>query len=121
MQDRISPASVLAHVDVGVVVQDRASTILFANPTAVALLGTSEREMLGSSPYDPRWQAVTPEGRTVAPEEHPVPQAIRTGQPVRDTVLGFRRGSGERVWLQITAIPTIRRLRRRGPGVCDFH
>ena len=107
MQDLISPASVLAHIDVGVAVQDRASTILFVNATAVALLGTTEQEMLGSSPFDPRWQAVTPDGRAVTPEEHPVPRAIQTGQPVRDTVLGFRKGSGERVWLQITAIPIL--------------
>jgi PAS domain S-box-containing protein len=107
MPERISPASVLAHVEVGVVVLDRTATILFANPRALVLLGSTEREMLGSSSFDPRWQAVTPDGVSIPAEQHPVVQAIRTSQPVRDTVLGFRKGSGERVWLQITAIPTV--------------
>ena len=107
MPERISPTSVLAHVEVGVVVLDRTATILFANPKAFVLLGSSEREMLGSTSFDPRWQAVTPDGVAIPAEQHPVVQAIRTGQPVRDTVLGFRKGSGERVWLQITAIPTL--------------
>jgi PAS domain S-box-containing protein len=107
MPERISPTSVLAHVEVGVVVLDRTATVLFANPRALVLLGSTEREMMGSSSFDPRWQAVTPDGVSVPAEQHPVVQAIRTSQPVRDTVLGFRKGSGERVWLQITAIPTV--------------
>jgi PAS domain S-box-containing protein len=108
MSGRTAPEAILAHIEVGVVVQDRLSNVLYANAAARRLLGMPEAELLRTSSFDPRWEAVTADGAELRPEHMPVPVSITTGQPVRDFVLGIRTADDRRRrWLQVTAIPTL--------------
>jgi two-component system, cell cycle sensor histidine kinase and response regulator CckA len=98
--------STLQHVDVGVVVQDSTHRILFANTKAASMLGVPTTEFQARLVNDDLWDVIDVNGAPVAPDEHPGPTALRTGQAVRDRILGVRSGSGnERVWIQVSAIP----------------
>jgi PAS domain S-box-containing protein len=108
MPARTQPHVVLAHIGVGVVVHDRDTRFLFANDTACRLLGLVETELLSRTSSDLPWQVLTPDGAMMAAGDDPVSRAVRTKAAVRDVVLGLRRqGGSDRVWLRITAVPTI--------------
>jgi PAS domain S-box-containing protein len=102
-------AAVLQRLEVGVVLQDATTRILYANPAARRLLGL---EVDGPLPLltslDPHWDAILPDGTPCPGPEHPVPVALREKRTVRDVVLGVKtRQRAERVWLQITAVPQL--------------
>lgn len=98
--------STLQHVDVGVVVQDLSHRIVFANAKAASMLGVPTPEFEARRVNDELWDVIDVNGTPVGPDEHPGPTALRTGQAVRDRILGVRRGDGsDRVWIQVSAIP----------------
>lgn len=96
----------LRALDVGVVVQARDLSIVYANPKATEMLGIAAAEMTSRTTDDARWDVVEANGDPVAPDEHPGPRALRSGEPVRGVILGVRRDdSPERAWIQVSAIP----------------
>jgi two-component system cell cycle sensor histidine kinase/response regulator CckA len=96
----------LRALDVGVVIQARDLSIVYANPKATAMLGLEASEMVRRTTNDERWDVIGADGVPLEPEAHPGPRALRTGEPVRGVILGVRRGdSSERVWIQVSAIP----------------
>ncbi|MBL0939058.1 MAG: PAS domain-containing protein [Gemmatimonadaceae bacterium] len=100
--------STLQLVDVGVVVQDHTHRILFANAKATELLGLSADEFVARHTNDVRWDVVNERGLPIAADEHPGPEAVRTGQAVRSRILGVRRGDGAaRAWILVSAIPEL--------------
>jgi len=96
----------LRALDVGVVIQARDLSIVYANPKATAMLGISADEITARTTDDARWDVIDSNGIPVRPDEHPGPMAMRLGEPVFRKILGVRRGdSTERVWIQVSAIP----------------
>jgi PAS domain S-box-containing protein len=98
---------VLREMPLGVVIHDRDGRICAVNPAACTLLGVAQEQLIGLDSRHPRWQAVREDGSAASGDEHPAMVALRTGQPVRDRVLGIADGrlpEGRR-WLSISAIP----------------
>lgn len=93
----------------GVVYQDGDARILDANPAAERILGLSLAQMQGRDSLDPRWKAVRADSSDFPGAEHPVPEALRTGQTVRDVTMGIYHPAEDRYrWLAVTAVPLIR-------------
>lgn len=93
----------------GLVVQSAEGVIEAATPAAEDILGLSLKQMLGRASGDPRWAAVDVHGVALRPRDHPALQALATGRPVRDAVLGVHRPgrdrAGEHVWLRVDSVP----------------
>jgi PAS domain S-box-containing protein len=90
----------------GVVYEDADGTITSANPAAERLLGLSLDQMQGRTSLDPRWKAVHDDGSPWPGETHPMPVALKTGNPTVGQVQGiYNPRSGEYVWLSVSAIP----------------
>ncbi len=83
--------TLLQELRIGVVVQDLKSDILISNPAAQQLLGFSEEQLNGKNSHDPEWDVIREDGSAMRGEDHPVPQVIATGQPVRNVVMGVLR------------------------------
>lgn len=80
--------------------------IVDANPAAEQLLGLSREQMLGRSPKDAKWQIIDAHASRHNIEENPALMALRTGQIVRDRVLGiYHPQRKEHRWLHIDAVP----------------
>ena len=93
----------------GVVYQDATGRIVEANPAAQRILGRSGPELLGRDSVDSAWAAIREDGHDFPGHEHPAMVALRTGQPVRDVVMGLQRpGDGSPVWINIDATPQFR-------------
>jgi PAS domain S-box-containing protein len=90
----------------GVVYQNSAGRIISANVAAQRMLGLSLEQMLGRTSVDPRWRTIREDGTDLPSEAHPSMEALRTGQPVHNTVMGVFRPRDERwVWILVSAIP----------------
>ncbi len=98
--------SLVKSMSVGILLQGPGAEILFSNPAALGLLGLSEDQLLGRTSFDPRWNVIHEDGSPFPGPDHPVPRAIKTGESVRNVVMGvFRPVSGDRVWLLVDAVP----------------
>jgi diguanylate cyclase (GGDEF)-like protein/PAS domain S-box-containing protein len=89
----------------GVVYQDADGRITDANPAAQRILGLTFDQMQGRTSIDPRWRSVREDGSDFPGEEHPSMVALRTGQPVRNVVMGVQVPGREQAWILINAIP----------------
>jgi PAS domain S-box-containing protein len=92
----------------GVIHYNADGSILGANPAAARILGLAP-ETLTSLPLNQARQAVREDGSPYQLDEIPINVALRTGQVVPGAVVGVPHGqTGERRWLQITAVPDTR-------------
>ncbi|MGQ9866734.1 MAG: PAS domain S-box protein [Pseudanabaenaceae cyanobacterium] len=102
------PQRILEQLQVGVVVQNAQSEILYVNSKACELLGLTREQFLGKTSLDPDWNVIHPDGRPMPGHEHPVSQAIRTGEPVNGVVMGvYRPQTRDRVWILVDALPEL--------------
>jgi PAS domain S-box-containing protein len=98
--------TLLAELHIGVLVQNSAAAIVSSNRSALELLGLSDEQILGKTSFDPEWNVVREDGTPFPASQHPVPQSIATGRPVRNVVMGvYRPATRERIWLEVNAIP----------------
>jgi PAS domain S-box-containing protein len=98
----------------GVVYQDAEGRITAANPAAERILGMSLDAMRGRVPSDPRWRTVYIDGTEFAGDSHPCMVALRSGEAVRDVVMGvFNPKVDDYVWININAVPQFRAGERR--------
>jgi len=95
----------------GVVYQSADGTIITCNPAAEHILGMTLAQMQGHTPLDPRWRAIYQNGSAFPGEIHPAMVALRTGQVVRNVVMGVYDWEHDaHRWITINAVPQI------GPG-----
>ncbi|MFC2072191.1 PAS domain S-box protein [Chloroflexota bacterium] len=90
----------------GVVYQDTKGSITNANPAAERCLGLTLDQMQGRTSIDPRWKSIHEDGSDFPGETHPAMVSLRTGNPVRNVVMGvFNPNDEEYHWININAIP----------------
>jgi len=93
----------------GVVYQDSEGNIISANPAAERILGLSVDQMKGRTSRHPEWRAIKEDGSPFPGEEHPAMVALRTGEEVRDVVMGvYHPEKEDYVWININAVPQFR-------------
>ena len=100
-------ASVFNAVTNGLVVFDAAGNIVECNAAASRMLGRAAARGAG------QWDGVHEDGRRYSAPEHPVQQALASGRPVRDVVMGVAGAGGEVCWLSVN-VETMRD--EHGPG-----
>jgi len=90
----------------GVVYQDADGRIFSANPAAERILGLTLNQMQGRTSIDPRWRAIHDDGSDFPGETHPSMLALKTGEEVRNVVMGvFNPKSEQYHWININAVP----------------
>jgi len=90
----------------GVVYQDADGRIFSANPAAERILGLTLNQMQGRTSIDPRWRAIHDDGSDFPGETHPSMFALKTGEEVRNVVMGvFNPKSEQYHWININAVP----------------
>jgi PAS domain S-box-containing protein len=100
-------------LSVGVALLDGAGRVLMANPAAIEMLGVTPEDIGKDGFWQRELTAIHEDGTPYAPHERPVLNAVRTGTPLRDVVLGHRpRGEAEMRWVIVNVDP-----QRDGQGV----
>lgn len=84
-------------------------TIVDVNPAALEILGVDRDQFLERKNISTAWKIINDDGTDILPEQFPSMVALRTGLPVRDTVIGVYNPKKESfIWLIINAIPIFR-------------
>ena len=90
----------------GVVYQDAEGKIIYANPAAEKILGLTLHQMQGRTSSDPRWKVIHEDGSDFPGDMHPAMIALRTGQAVRDVIMGiYNPREDRRRWIKTSAVP----------------
>lgn len=90
----------------GVLYFDSSGGIVSGNAASEGILGITLGEMRRRRHGDPRWSVVEPDGKECPLDRQPTVVALRTGNIVRERMLGVHNPTrGERRWLKVTAIP----------------
>jgi two-component system CheB/CheR fusion protein len=99
-------AQLFSTLEEGVVYQDLNGRILDANPAAQKILGLSLDQMLGRTSTHPDWRAIRQDGTDFPGDEHPAMLSLKTGQPVKDKVMGVYNPSHEvTTWIKVSSTP----------------
>ena len=102
-QDRLE--TILHTLSEGILTMDLAGRITYANAAAERILGRAARDITKRTYYDPTWNFTTREGKTVPVIELPFMKAIDLGEPTLNAALGFQRGDGTIVQLNVNTVP----------------
>jgi PAS domain S-box-containing protein len=97
--------SVITALDEGVIVQFAGGVIITCNASAERILGLSRDEILGRTSLDSRWKTTHEDGTPFPGETHPSMITLRTGEPLRDVVMGLHRQNGSLVWISVNSQP----------------
>lgn len=98
---------IFGAIDVGMVVQQPDYSITACNAAAERILGLTADEIAGRTSLDPRWRAIREDGSPFDGEEHPAIVSLKTGEPVRNALMGVETPSGDRRWITINSDPII--------------
>lgn len=102
--------SVVAALAEGVAVYDGAGKLVASNPTASRILGLGVAEYRERALRDPAWHTIHEDGSVWKSEDYPVFWTLRTGEALREQVMGVRSPDGSIRWLSINTQPI------RSPG-----
>jgi diguanylate cyclase (GGDEF)-like protein/PAS domain S-box-containing protein len=93
-------------IDQGILVRDDKGRIVHANAAAMRMFDIGPGQSVADALSSERWMVVDEHGRELADHEFPAFRALRTGQPIGTTVLGFYDKQARRLaWLSVTAVP----------------
>ena len=91
-----------------VVYHDQSGKITYANPASEKILGMTHDQIFGKTSMDPGWRAIHENGKTFYGKDHPVMEVLRTGNPVKNVVMGIQPGKSKKItWILINAIPEL--------------
>lgn len=100
-------ALMLETIHDGLAIVDAHGRIVQWNPAAEQVLGLTSDEISGRTSFDPRWAAIHRDGTPWPDDRHPSMEAISTGKPVRDVVMGVHRPRASLVWLRVNSTPFV--------------
>jgi PAS domain S-box-containing protein len=93
----------------GVVYQDTDGVVLSANPAAASIFGSSVETMAGLNIFEANREILRDDGTLCPDSERPAMRALRTGEPVRDVVLGMViHETGDLRWMRVSSVPQFR-------------
>ena len=85
----------------GMLIYDRALTIVGVNRAAERIVGLPEAELLGKNGFTSLLPCVKEDGSPIGPDERPTRVTVRTGEPQSGRKVGIRRPDGSTTWLSV--------------------
>jgi diguanylate cyclase (GGDEF)-like protein/PAS domain S-box-containing protein len=92
-------------IPLGLVWLDAQGQVRSANPAALHILGLSLAQLQGRVPIEGRWRTIAEDGSDFPRDRHPAQVALRTGEAVRDVVMGITVPGRGDVWIRVNAQP----------------
>jgi PAS domain S-box-containing protein len=97
------------NISQGVIYQDVVGKIIFANPAAEQITGWTFDQMQSQPSMAVRWKTLRGDGSPFPIEDHPGKRAIRSGQAVKDVLMGMENPlAGSYRWALVSAYPEFR-------------
>ena len=96
----------LAQLKAGVVIHRPDTTIRYANPSALDMLGLTQEEIQGKIADEKDWHFLDETGKRASPSQYPVNLVLATGKPVENLVMGiFDTQRKLPTWVKVSGFP----------------
>lgn len=105
---RVGAEEILSDVPSGtaVMIRDASGVIVGANARAESILGLTLDQLVGRTPMDPRWSAVSEQGLPLLHDQRPGMRTLETGEPIDGFLMGVLIPSTWATrWIQIDSRP----------------
>ena len=103
---QLNVPALLENLQSGLVIHDKHTRIVYANPRALELLRLSEDQVLGTGAFDPQWQFLDKYEKTLPVADYPVNQVVASRMPLTDFELGISDSSSREItWVMCNAYP----------------
>tara|TARA_R110002153_G_scaffold30015_1_gene91974 strand:+ start:11643 stop:13037 length:1395 start_codon:yes stop_codon:yes gene_type:complete len=100
----LNSRKLLEHAHIGVIIHRWDTSVIYANPTALHLLGLSYKQVIGKDDFDPQWNFLNDAGKKLLVEDYPVNKVKRTQQRLANEVIGVIDVSNDKIsWFFINA------------------
>ncbi|MDT0604772.1 diguanylate cyclase [Thalassotalea castellviae] len=100
--------SLLEKANIGVVIHNWDTKVVYANPVALKLLRLTHEQMIGKDAKDPQWRFIDEGYRPIQPENYPVSLVKRFKTPLNNEVLGVVDSKNEQPsWFMVNAYPEL--------------
>lgn len=115
--------SLVQSLNEGVMVIDAQGAVLACNDSAEQILATSRDDLMQRNAFQSRSAVIREDNTPLPPEDWPIAVALKTGQPVRNIILGICLPSSELRWLSVNATPIAHSSQEAMPHtiVVSFH
>lgn len=102
----INVSELFYSLPIGVIYFDKDGSLLVANPAAQDILGFGLEELKSQKNDDSFWRILASDGFDLPVDNQPSRVALRTGEPVKDQVVGFFHPEKMTYcWLNVNAVP----------------
>lgn len=91
----------------GVTIRDSDGRLVKWNRAAEQMLGLTPEQISDWDTQNPDWEVVHPDGSPFTRRTWPGSEAQRTGEAVRDVIMGFLRPPSARLWLRVNSTPFV--------------
>lgn len=90
----------------GIVFQDKDSSILSCNKSALEILGLTQEQIIGRTSAAPEWKTINEDGTELPAEEHPSMIALKSGKVIKNSVFGvYHPIEKKHRWIKVDATP----------------
>lgn len=98
----------LKNLDVGIIVHDKNSLIIYSNPKASELIGLSKEQIKEVPNVNPIWRFVKDDLHTLSPEDYPVNQIVNSKKPISNFIVGIKKTNDTDVkWFLLNGFPVL--------------
>ena len=98
--------SILDFCQVGIIIQEKAGKILFANTAACTIFRMTRKQLIGKYSSDTIWNMTDESGHPLTGDQHPSMRTLQTRKPLKDQVCGLFSDDKDRmIWLRINTNP----------------
>lgn len=96
----------LNNLDVGIIVHDGDSIIIYSNPKASELIGLSEKQIKEGDGSKQNWEFVNDDNKSLSPENYPVNLIIRNKSAINNFIFGINKMDNRDVkWFLLNGFP----------------
>jgi two-component system sensor histidine kinase UhpB len=89
----------------GIVVYKKSGELMLVNKAAEDIFKIPTDYIKDHTVMDSRWDTIREDGKPFPVEEHPSMQALKTGLPHRNVIMGVRNPTGKIHWIRLSAQP----------------
>ena len=98
--------SLFENMAQGAIYKDASGRITAANPAAARILGLSDEDIRHLNSRQHIWKAIREDGSELHASEHPSELAFKTGEPVLNVPMGFRKQHENKTsWIRASSVP----------------
>lgn len=93
--------SLLDKLQEGIIIHSQDTSVIYANPIAVKILGFHEDELMGKSLSNHPWYFIDEDGERLPPHKHPVNKIFQMQESIQDELIGIKKEDATIVWVKI--------------------